>query len=153
MSESKNANLKLIEDLEALKNQKEKIASDLLDAESLNKKLKKENLLLKNATGLILDSSSDERSSFNNRQIKDDNKENDIESANCDYNQREINVLIKINENEDNNQQFLTNNFSSENKQEEINNVINNKLHKLANLFIQTPKVIIFIKIILMNKT
>jgi len=142
--------LKLNEDLDALKNQKEKIASDLLDSETLNKKLKKENLLLKNSSAFALDVNyqyQERISSRSNIQVKDNNNIGKALYNNYDNNEEKIKTRIKIKENADDDNKELNNDFNyiSENKQDEGKNadVKENKLQNLSNLFIQKPKVIL----------
>jgi len=63
LSESKIINQKLNDEMENLKNEKEKINCELIDSENQIKKLKKENMLLKNSNNFIeLKSENIERS-------------------------------------------------------------------------------------------
>lgn len=148
MSENKNEGLKLNEDLETFKNQKEKIASDLLDAENLIKKLKKENCLLKNSGVFNFELNNDERiiyNEFNNQAENEKVENNERAIGNNDNYEAEIKMQMQVNEIEAGKKE-LNNEFHSENKEEKGIFEVNNKLRKLANLFIHTPKVIFLFK-------
>lgn len=132
MNESKNDVIRLNEELENLKNQKEKIASDLLDSENLNKKLKKENMLLINSNTLIDNNYEEKQNSntniLNNQESnKDEINDNPIEKKEQTINQSQI--LEAVNQVKDG-------------FEEEEDKIPNTKLGKIASLFVQTPKVI-----------
>ena len=145
--------LKLNEDLEALKNQKEKIASDLLDAESLSKKLKKENLLLKNSSSLLSGTDQverinpnypDEAEKLDSEQLKDNKVISSNSSSDIKVLEKKENLeeeRIEKPKAENNGDEDSTENNGCDSK---ANNA---KLQRLAALFIQTPKVFKLISI------
>jgi hypothetical protein len=105
--------------------------------ENLNKKLKKENLLLKN-TGAFIDYNVVEERLVSNKQIEDDPYKREINDKTFNFNGEE-----RIQKGLDMIEEDNKNNKNSDGIKKEEKNTSNNKLQKLANLFIYTPKVAI----------
>lgn len=126
LNENKIFITKLNEDLDSIKNEKEKICADYLDLGNEVKKLKKENVLLKN-NNIILNSNNDDKIVINN--INEQN-ENNLEQTSK--------IIFEVNK--------QLGELEVDNL-EEKENIDNLKLSKLTNLFLQTAKVFFFKKL------